>query len=191
MPAVNTEGYHLASPRFQTAQEVMDAARQVQRLRDLQYRQPKPVPVVVPEPVQLAPPAFFPRFVEPDWLSMISWPAEILGHENIPPSIKSIQQAFCEAYGDMTMRDMVSPRRTRGICVPRQLAMALAKHLTIRSLPEIGRMFGGRDHTTVLHATRKMVPVMAATIEEVGKGAPLSVWVDVAIKNFKLMKVKV
>ena len=52
--------------------------------------------------------------------------------------------------------DLLSSRRTRTIVRPRQIAMYLAKILTPRSLPEIGRRFGGRDHTTVLHAVRKI-----------------------------------
>jgi chromosomal replication initiator protein len=51
---------------------------------------------------------------------------------------------------------MSSPRRARAVARPRQVAMYLAKHLTSRSLPEIGRRFGGRDHTTVMHAIRKI-----------------------------------
>jgi chromosomal replication initiator protein len=52
--------------------------------------------------------------------------------------------------------DLLSPRRARSIVVPRQVGMYLAKKLTARSLPEIGRRFGGRDHSTVLHAVRKI-----------------------------------
>ncbi|MGD8690044.1 MAG: helix-turn-helix domain-containing protein, partial [Gammaproteobacteria bacterium] len=52
--------------------------------------------------------------------------------------------------------DLLSKRRSRSITRPRQLAMSLAKELTSHSLPEIGDAFGGRDHTTVLHACRKM-----------------------------------
>jgi chromosomal replication initiator protein len=51
---------------------------------------------------------------------------------------------------------MLSSRRTANVVRPRQIAMYLAKTLTLRSLPEIGRRFGGRDHTTVLHAVRKI-----------------------------------
>ena len=51
---------------------------------------------------------------------------------------------------------MHSPRRSRSVARPRQIAMYLAKSITSRSLPEIGRKFGGRDHTTVLHACRKI-----------------------------------
>jgi chromosomal replication initiator protein len=51
---------------------------------------------------------------------------------------------------------MSSARRARAVARPRQVAMYLAKQLTTRSLPEIGRRFGGRDHTTVMHAVRKV-----------------------------------
>jgi len=51
---------------------------------------------------------------------------------------------------------LLSSRRTANVVRPRQVAMYLAKILTLRSLPEIGRRFGGRDHTTVLHAVRKI-----------------------------------
>jgi chromosomal replication initiator protein len=52
--------------------------------------------------------------------------------------------------------DLLSPRRARNVVMPRQIGMYLAKKLTNRSLPEIGRRFGGRDHSTVLHAVRKI-----------------------------------
>ena len=51
---------------------------------------------------------------------------------------------------------MHSPRRSRSVARPRQIAMYLAKSITSRSLPEIGRKFGGRDHTTVMHAVKKI-----------------------------------
>jgi chromosomal replication initiator protein len=54
------------------------------------------------------------------------------------------------------MADMLSKRRSRSVARPRQVAMALSKELTNQSLPEIGDAFGGRDHTTVLHACRKI-----------------------------------
>ena len=56
----------------------------------------------------------------------------------------------------LRVADLLSTRRTRTIARPRQIAMALAKELTNHSLPDIGRSFGGRDHTTVLHACRKI-----------------------------------
>jgi chromosomal replication initiator protein len=59
-------------------------------------------------------------------------------------------------YYKIRSSDLLSGRRTRTIARPRQVAMALAKELTNHSLPEIGDAFGGKDHTTVLYATRKI-----------------------------------
>ena len=59
-------------------------------------------------------------------------------------------------HSGITKQDILSSRRTANVVLPRQVAMYLAKTLTLRSLPEIGRRFGGRDHTTVLHAVRKI-----------------------------------
>jgi chromosomal replication initiator protein len=56
---------------------------------------------------------------------------------------------------------MTGPKRLRTIARPRQVAMYLAKTLTMRSLPEIGRKFGGRDHTTIMHGVRKIEELMA------------------------------
>jgi len=60
------------------------------------------------------------------------------------------------AHYNVTRADLLSSRRTASVVRPRQIAMYLSKTLTLRSLPEIGRRFGGRDHTTVLHAVRKI-----------------------------------
>jgi len=70
-------------------------------------------------------------------------------------SIDNIQRTVAEYY-KIKMADMLSKRRSRSVARPRQVAMALAKELTNHSLPEIGDAFGGRDHTTVLHACRKV-----------------------------------
>jgi chromosomal replication initiator protein len=70
-------------------------------------------------------------------------------------TIDDIQKATAEHYG-MKQADLLSERRNRAIARPRQAAMWLAKQLTTRSLPDIGRRFGGRDHTTVLHAVRRI-----------------------------------
>src|SRR6202012_3430334 len=56
----------------------------------------------------------------------------------------------------LELRDFQSPQRSRRVARPRQVAMFLARELTMRSLPEIGKRFGGRDHTTVLHACRRI-----------------------------------
>lgn len=70
-------------------------------------------------------------------------------------SIDNIQRTVAEYY-KIKVADVLSKRRSRSVARPRQVAMALSKELTNHSLPEIGDAFGGRDHTTVLHATRKI-----------------------------------
>ncbi len=70
-------------------------------------------------------------------------------------SISNIQQVVVEYY-KIRIAELLSARRTRTIARPRQVAMSLAKELTTHSLPEIGAAFGGRDHTTVLHACRRI-----------------------------------
>ena len=69
--------------------------------------------------------------------------------------IEEIQRIVARQY-NVSRADLLSSRRTANVVRPRQIAMFLAKTLTLRSLPEIGRRFGGRDHTTVLHAVRKI-----------------------------------
>lgn len=70
-------------------------------------------------------------------------------------SIDNIQRSVAEYY-KIKMSDMLSKRRNRSVARPRQVAMSLAKELTNHSLPEIGEAFGGRDHTTVLHACKQV-----------------------------------
>ena len=70
-------------------------------------------------------------------------------------TIEEIQKRVAEHF-NIRLADMHSPRRARAVARPRQVAMYLAKQLTSRSLPEIGRKFGGRDHTTVMHAVKKV-----------------------------------
>jgi chromosomal replication initiator protein len=75
-------------------------------------------------------------------------------------TIDDIQKATSEHFG-LKQADLISERRNRSIARPRQAAMWLAKQLTTRSLPDIGRRFGGRDHTTVLHAVRRIEALRA------------------------------
>ncbi len=79
----------------------------------------------------------------------------VLSGEQKRVRIEDIQKVVARHY-DVSKNDLLSNRRTRVIVRPRQIAMYLAKQMTPRSLPEIGRRFGGRDHTTVLHAVRKI-----------------------------------
>ena len=83
--------------------------------------------------------------------------------------IEEIQRVVARQY-NVSRADLLSSRRTANVVRPRQVAMYLAKTLTLRSLPEIGRRFGGRDHTTVLHAVRKIENLVnndAALAEEI------------------------
>lgn len=79
-------------------------------------------------------------------------------------SIDNIQRTVAEYY-NIKIADMLSKRRNRSIARPRQFAMALAKELTSHSLPEIGDAFGGRDHTTVLHACRKIAELRESSMD--------------------------
>ena len=75
-------------------------------------------------------------------------------------TVDQIQKTVAEHYG-LTQADLISERRARAVARPRQVAMWLAKQITTRSLPDIGRRFGGRDHTTVLHAVRRIESLKA------------------------------
>ena len=80
---------------------------------------------------------------------------ELLAVQDKLVTIENIQKLVAE-YFKIRVADLLSSRRTRSITRPRQIAMSLAKSLTRHSLPEIGNAFGGRDHTTVIHACRKV-----------------------------------
>jgi len=81
--------------------------------------------------------------------------ADILREADRKVTIEEIQRKVSEHY-NIRLSDLIGPRRVRTIARPRQVAMWLAKRLTSRSLPEIGRRFGNRDHTTVMHGVRRI-----------------------------------
>ncbi len=89
---------------------------------------------------------------------------DLLALQDKQVSIDNIQRIVAEYY-KIKMADLLSKRRTRSIARPRQVAMALSKELTNHSLPEIGDAFGGRDHTTVLHACRKIKELQETTAD--------------------------
>ena len=80
---------------------------------------------------------------------------DLLALQDKMVSVENIQKTVAEYY-KIRVSDLLSKRRNRSIARPRQVAMALAKEFTNHSLPEIGDAFGGRDHTTVIHACRKV-----------------------------------
>lgn len=109
-----------------------------------------------------------------EWLSGINEPPRYTVDEIIR-AVASVSGVFAT--------DIKSSRRTANVVLPRQLGMALVKHLTLRSLPEIGRRFGGRDHTTALWAIRKMEPVIAAVAPRMAPDATAVDWAAAAFKE--------
>ncbi|MFT4013130.1 MAG: chromosomal replication initiator protein DnaA [Paracoccus sp. (in: a-proteobacteria)] len=87
--------------------------------------------------------------------------ADILRANDRKVSIEEIQRKVAEHY-NIRLSDMIGPKRVRTVARPRQIAMYLAKQMTSRSLPEIGRRFGGRDHTTIMHGVRKIEELRGA-----------------------------
>jgi chromosomal replication initiator protein len=90
--------------------------------------------------------------------------ADLLRAHEKKLTIDEIQRKVADYYA-LKMTDLLSARRAREVARPRQVAMYLAKKLTPRSLPEIGRRFGGRDHTTVMHAVKRIEELRAADSE--------------------------
>lgn len=87
-------------------------------------------------------------------------------------SIRNIQRACAQEFG-VEVRDILSSRRTAKVVLPRMVAVYLSRHMTGKSMPEIGRRFGGRDHTTALHSIRKIAamidadPVFASRVQSI------------------------
>ncbi|MBS0359961.1 MAG: chromosomal replication initiator protein DnaA [Proteobacteria bacterium] len=92
-------------------------------------------------------------------------------------TVDQIQKTVAEHYG-LKQADLISERRARAVARPRQVAMWLAKQITTRSLPDIGRRFGGRDHTTVLHAVRRIEALK-------GEDAGIARDVDVLLRKLR------
>jgi len=86
--------------------------------------------------------------------------ADLLRHADRKVTIEDIKRRVCDHYA-LRMSDLTSQRRARAVARPRQVAMFLSKMLTSKSLPEIGRAFGGRDHTTVIHAVKRIEELRA------------------------------
>lgn len=120
-----------------------------ERLIRLGAPQPKPFVPFKPAPVK-------PQASDAGWEGM--WFHDLVfGHSKEPRTvmIREIQVATCKHF-KVSILDLLSGRRTRAISVPRQIAMYLCREMTPHSFAEIGRRFGGRDHTTVIHASQKM-----------------------------------
>lgn len=142
-----------------TADEVLEHYKRV-RARTNQWKAPQPVPAPIPEP----PPVIkIPIIVMP---AMTAIPVHISEAEPVirHPSIHRIVGAVCQKY-DIPRNDLISTRRTAPIVRARHIAMYLAKTLTLKSYPEIGRHIGDKDHTTVLAAVRKVTRLRAAFVD--------------------------
>jgi chromosomal replication initiator protein len=103
--------------------------------------------------------------------------ADLLRAHEKKLTIDEIQRKVADYYA-LKMADLLSARRAREVARPRQVAMYLAKKLTPRSLPEIGRRFGGRDHTTVMHAVKRIEELRAAYSELNNDGVHLTRLLD-------------
>ncbi|BEV47321.1 helix-turn-helix domain-containing protein [Afipia carboxidovorans] len=136
------------TPEEKKQRESLKAARE--RFARAAYH-PTPVEKITPKP---EPELVTPRERRPYRLWFTIEEVEPLVLER-HPSIHLIQEVVAGFYG-VTRNDLLSVRRTANVVRPRQVAMYLAKTMTLRSLPFIGKHFGGRDHTTALHAVKKI-----------------------------------
>jgi len=150
----------------------LSATQRAAERPSLAWHPPKVFEVQPTEQPEAAPslsPAPEPEFSFTDWLKrqeeLNPFPEDFreeltrLVHSHIGrdgcPRIDHVQRVVASHYF-MQVRDLLSRRRTKEVVLPRQIAMYLTKMMTLHSLPEIGRRFGGKDHTTVLHAIRKL-----------------------------------
>lgn len=86
------------------------------------------------------------------WFSII---CELDG-PHLAPTIRDIQRAVCGRFAGVSVNDINSPRRSPDVILPRQIAMYLARELTMKSFPTIARAFGDRDHSTIMYGVRKI-----------------------------------
>ena len=156
-----------------TVQDVREAALEVLKKRLASRIIPKPTHVLPPIAICIG------EFIPP---STIEWkipePEPIL-HVQLQEEIRiiDIQRAVALKWEVRTL-DILSGRRTADIVEPRQICCVLCKLLTRRSLPDIGRRTGGRDHTTILHAIRKYQWLFDRLARELKSTDNLSVWVN-------------
>ena len=129
------------------------------------WREPSPITAAISKAPSIACLAHSKLNAQPVTLEMAEREVRDLIRPQEPKRIKieDIQRVVARQY-NVSRSDLLSSRRTANVVRPRQVAMYLAKTLTLRSLPEIGRRFGGRDHTTVLHAVRKIEALVSKDV---------------------------
>lgn len=182
---LNLTGYRLKPVECASAAEVMERAARSRAFR-ASFR-PKPIvfsPQIAPSEPE-PPPA--PVVVYPEW-PRIQFNAQCLNdyanragdypnpkRGKIGPSIDAIQRAVCRHFL-LSKKDLISARRDKGVCLPRHVAVWIIRKCTSRSYPEIGRAFGGRDHTTGINSFDKIErlraagdPVVAAALRAIGE----------------------
>lgn len=117
---------------------------------EIQKNEPEPSPVEIePVPPSVPDPLTLPR----DWLQVATLTSKA---DRLPPNmVQHIRRTVAREFG-VTLAELDCQRRSKEFIAPRHVAMYLCKEMTLKSLAEIGRKFGGRDHTTVLNACRKM-----------------------------------
>lgn len=149
--------------------ERLTESEQVARYRDVHKRLWYP-DVEVEKPEYLLPDPEYqwePTPLDASWVLTLKCDAARAANRKRRIFISDCIEAVCEHF-HVTRRDITSDRRNRSIVRPRQIGMYYAKLLTKNSLPEIGRRFGNRDHTTVLHAFRKITQLIE-TDQEIRK----------------------
>lgn len=157
-----------------------------ERLEQLLRKQPEPVVVVPPDPVQSRqiPPEPLPdapapivETMEPDHLEAPRVRQSRL--DRLPggqAKIIDIQQAVCQKFG-YTITDLRSQRRTYNLAQARHVAVMLCYALTMHSYPFIGRFFGNRDHTTMLHSVTRLEDIKTALCSELTTNDSVNTWV--------------
>jgi hypothetical protein len=131
---------------------------------------------LMPSPPQPKPPEPQPQ---PQPLPVVVLPDKFAAMLSHPLSrFEQIVKAVCDEF-HMTRSVLFSHRRFAKVVAPRMLIFALARHLTRKSMPELGRRAGGFDHTTVLHAVQKLGPVLEATKDGMPDDATPAEWVRV------------
>lgn len=132
----------------------LKAKRDRQAITEFDRRVTPPVMAIEPEafPAEPDPPGFAPSMI---------WPAFVApAPDRRFIRVAEVQAVVCGYFSYLTIRDLKSVDRTLPVVVPRQIGMYLSKHFTNSSYPQIGRMFGNRDHTTVLHGVRKIAALI-------------------------------
>jgi hypothetical protein len=138
-----------ASDRYQQTSARVATERLLERLRE-HHDYSVMAPVVAKPPI----PEVVEEVVEVERKPLVEIVSEIIA-EPAHLTVEKIQRTVCQHY-NIRKNDLLSSRRKASVVHPRQVGMYLTKLLTTRSFPDIGRRFGGKDHTTVLHAVRRI-----------------------------------